>query len=486
MVFILYWQLLSKNMKKYFISFALLAAFASFGAGEVHAISALPSITLLGNTDVTVNVGDTYTDAGATAVDVFNNDITPNIVTTGLPIDTSVAGDYTITYNVTDAHDEDNILHANPVTRTVHVVQPALVTIRVHKVTNPENVDKDFTFTVRQGTSGEGTIVATSTANAKEGGNDAVFSNLPAGDYTVTEDVPEYWTLSNVSCVYDESEGSQISNGEAVYLHDNGDEADCTFTNTATRGSIKVVKVVLPADSDIPVTTDTHTFGVILAQGDSQFAPHSISVGNDVLFEGLYPGIEYTLRETADSDYTTVSILPDQNSDTSGAQITPEAGVTTVVTITNRQNVSMTTTPTDNTSTTTDTVIPRPGGNRRSGGQVLGAEIGPGDESGGSCTPYLTSFIKFGANNDSEQVKKLQTFLNGYENANLTVNGVYDQATFDAVEKFQSAESLYVLKPWIDAGFPDTVATGYVYKTTLWRINSLNCAGVTLPMPKLP
>src|SRR6185312_7267302 len=54
----------------------------------------IPVITLLGSSDVTVSVGSTYTDAGATAVDQFGTDITPNIVTTGLPIDTSASGDF--------------------------------------------------------------------------------------------------------------------------------------------------------------------------------------------------------------------------------------------------------------------------------------------------------------------------------------------------------------------------------------------------------
>ncbi len=77
-----------------------------------------PVITLTGNASETVECGDTYTDAGATALDDFDGDITANIVTTGLPINTGIVGVQTITYNVSDA--EGNV--ATEVTRTVEIV----------------------------------------------------------------------------------------------------------------------------------------------------------------------------------------------------------------------------------------------------------------------------------------------------------------------------------------------------------------------------
>lgn len=75
-----------------------------------------PVITLLGNASVTITVGDTYTDAGATATDDVDGDITANIVVNN-PVDTNSAGTYTITYNVTDAAGNT----AAEVTRTVTV-----------------------------------------------------------------------------------------------------------------------------------------------------------------------------------------------------------------------------------------------------------------------------------------------------------------------------------------------------------------------------
>ncbi|MES2059575.1 MAG: MBG domain-containing protein [Patescibacteria group bacterium] len=120
------------------------------------------------------------------------------------------------------------------------------------------------------------------------------------------------------------------------------------------------------------------------------------------------------------------------------------------------------------------------------GGQVLGASTGP--EASSTCESYIGSYIKFGANNKAEDVVKLQTFLNEHEGEKLTVSGVYDTVTFEAVKRFQLAHKDTVLKPWMDAGLAvEGFPTGYVYKTTLWTINTIHCGeSAALPLPLLP
>lgn len=61
-----------------------------------------PVITLIGSSTISVMAGDTYTDLGATAIDLEDGDITNKIVTLG-SVNTEVVGTYTITYNVTDS-----------------------------------------------------------------------------------------------------------------------------------------------------------------------------------------------------------------------------------------------------------------------------------------------------------------------------------------------------------------------------------------------
>src|SRR3989344_291560 len=77
-----------------------------------------PVITLVGAAEVEVLVGETYEDAGATAEDDVDGDITSSIATDNL-VDTSILGTYTVTYTVSDAAGNE----ADPVTRTVNVVE---------------------------------------------------------------------------------------------------------------------------------------------------------------------------------------------------------------------------------------------------------------------------------------------------------------------------------------------------------------------------
>ncbi len=90
-----------------------------------------------------------------------------------------------------------------------------------------------------------------------------------------------------------------------------------------------------------------------------------------------------------------------------------------------------------------------------------------------TCAAYLTKFIKFDTPNDPKEVQKLKRFLDEYENANITdFSGTYDEVTMNAVKTFQNKYSKDVLEgPWGIAQ-----ATGYVYKSTLAKINELYCA----------
>lgn len=79
-----------------------------------------PVITLLGDATVNVIVGETYTDAGATATDDVDGDITANIVVVN-PVDVNIEDTYIVTYNVTDSYGNA----ATEVTRTVIVAAEA-------------------------------------------------------------------------------------------------------------------------------------------------------------------------------------------------------------------------------------------------------------------------------------------------------------------------------------------------------------------------
>lgn len=75
-----------------------------------------PAITLLGPASVAVPVGSPYLDAGATAADIVDGDLT-SVVVTANPVDTAVPGTYTVTYDVADSSGNA----ALQVSRTVEV-----------------------------------------------------------------------------------------------------------------------------------------------------------------------------------------------------------------------------------------------------------------------------------------------------------------------------------------------------------------------------
>jgi surface protein len=61
-----------------------------------------PVISLIGSSTINLEVGETFTDPGATASDDVDGNLTSSITTSGT-VNTSTAGTYTISYSVTDA-----------------------------------------------------------------------------------------------------------------------------------------------------------------------------------------------------------------------------------------------------------------------------------------------------------------------------------------------------------------------------------------------
>jgi hypothetical protein len=91
-----------------------------------------PLITLIGESSVEVEVGGSYVDAGATAFDDIDGDLSSQVVTGGL-VDTAAAGTYSMTFNVSDRAGNS----ADEVVRTVTVVELAPV---VEEVTPAKEV----------------------------------------------------------------------------------------------------------------------------------------------------------------------------------------------------------------------------------------------------------------------------------------------------------------------------------------------------------
>lgn len=113
-----------------------------------------PELALNGDAEISINLGDTYNDAGVTATDDRDKDIQSRVVTTGT-VDNTKCGTYIITYNVSDEAGNP----ATEVKRTVKVKSDKLAgTYNVSDVVtgaNPPSGNGTYTYvvTVTQSTS---------------------------------------------------------------------------------------------------------------------------------------------------------------------------------------------------------------------------------------------------------------------------------------------------------------------------------------------
>jgi hypothetical protein len=88
----------------------------------------IPVLSLKGQLSVDVEVHTSYTDAGASATDNYDNDMAISATITSInDINLDKVGPYTVTYRVTDIN--DNV--AKPITRTVNVVDTTIPVITV-------------------------------------------------------------------------------------------------------------------------------------------------------------------------------------------------------------------------------------------------------------------------------------------------------------------------------------------------------------------
>ncbi|GEM_PF-2631890 len=131
-----------------------------------------PVITLNGDATVTVKVGESYVDAGATAIDNEDGDISDKIVTSG-SVDTTTAGTYVLGYDVQDSAGNS----AEEVTRTVIVEdvpnqaptadagEDKTTTVGTPVTLNGSGSDSDGTVVSYQWTEGENILADEATLN---------------------------------------------------------------------------------------------------------------------------------------------------------------------------------------------------------------------------------------------------------------------------------------------------------------------------------
>ncbi len=142
----------------------------------------IPVITLIGSPSLTLERATTYTDAGATAVDDVDGDISSNMAIVN-PLDENIAGSYLITYNVVDAAGNDAI----EVNRTITVVDTTAPTLsEVTPVSTPtSDTTPNYIFYASEaGVITYGGDCNSSTNLAMLGENNITFNTLLDDTYT--------------------------------------------------------------------------------------------------------------------------------------------------------------------------------------------------------------------------------------------------------------------------------------------------------------
>ena len=144
-----------------------------------------PIITLTGANPQTIHFGMAYTELNATATDLVDGELTGNIVIDSSAVNTDRVGDYSVTYNVTDAAGNA----ADTVTRTVRVIDAGKPVITLTGA-NPQTIEF-----------GEGYAELNATAtdlvddDIELTGNIVIDANnvdtSTVGTYTVTYDVTD-------------------------------------------------------------------------------------------------------------------------------------------------------------------------------------------------------------------------------------------------------------------------------------------------------
>ena len=142
-----------------------------------------PSIALLGDNPQTVEFGSTYTDPGATATDLVDDDLKlTEKIDAASTVDTGTVGDYTVTYTVSD----NATNAATPVLRTVTVEDTAAPDIIA-----PNTYTTEATATLTPLDRADYGIATSTDGNADI--TDDAPDAFPLGDTTIT------WTATDKS-----------------------------------------------------------------------------------------------------------------------------------------------------------------------------------------------------------------------------------------------------------------------------------------------
>ncbi|MAX49369.1 MAG: hypothetical protein CMD75_00870 [Gammaproteobacteria bacterium] len=184
---------------------------------KVYPDNTPPTVSIIGDNPITVELGSTYTDPGITATDDSGGQVT---VTTSGTVDTNTAGTYTITYTATDSSG-----NSTTVTRTVIVED-----------TTPPTITSPSTFSAAENQSSIGQVIVSDSSSV-------TFSVSGSDNITIDENgvlsfivPPDYETQTEYTIVVTvtDANGNSVSQTITITITNDPDDDDDDGTGTGT------------------------------------------------------------------------------------------------------------------------------------------------------------------------------------------------------------------------------------------------------------
>ena len=216
----------------------------------------VPVITITGPSIISLEVGTTYTDAGATAEDDIDGDITASIVLGGDTVDVNTVGVYTITYNVTDAATNA----ALEATRTVNIINDKIVTLAVSETTIAENESFTVSASISSAHSTDIVIDLTNVGDAKYNTD---FKSDATVRITTTAGGNGYGGSANQ---LNEPRGVFVDNSGNLYVADTNNGRVQKFAPGATQGETLIQGLNQPLDVSVDASGNIY----VVEQGTHQ------------------------------------------------------------------------------------------------------------------------------------------------------------------------------------------------------------------------
>ncbi len=273
-----------------------------------------PVVNLIGDAEMTITQGDTFTDPGATATDPEDGDITDDIEVSGDTVNTNVPGTYVIKYRVTDSDG----LCSEFVTRTVHVVEaenqppvwsgPTEATTTVGDLlgltitaTDPDNDPLTITTDIPTGASYVATTSAFTWTPTATGTYSALFT-ASDGEATSTHTltihvVPFLPDISNKECTNGDLYGwfynlpkthpdvngpiTGVISGTTPFDYDWYDDQYLSFAENVAVSSLNQTSNYFPVDDGLagdPLYFAAHFTGFVHVAATST---HTVQLGSD-------------------------------------------------------------------------------------------------------------------------------------------------------------------------------------------------------------